>query len=193
MGLIYVNPEGPNGKPDPVAAARDIRETFGRMAMNDEETVALIAGGHTFGKTHGAYAPSKCVGPEPAAAGLEQQGFGWENKCGRGNAGDTVTSGLEGAWTSTPDTWGNEFFNNLFAFEWVQTKSPAGATQWIPANGQAADRRARRARPVQAARADHVHDRPVAQVRPRLREDLADASATTRRSSDSRSPRRGSS
>jgi catalase-peroxidase len=140
MGLIYVNPEGPNGKPDPVAAARDIRQAFGRMAMNDEETVALIAGGHTFGKAHGAYDPSKCVGPEPAAAPVEEQGLGWTNRCGRGNAGDTVTSGLEGAWTSTPTRWGNEFFTNLFAYDWVQTKSPAGATQWIPANGQAATR-----------------------------------------------------
>ncbi len=139
MGLIYVNPEGPNGKPDPLAAAKDIRETFGRMAMNDEETVALIAGGHTFGKAHGAYAPAKCVGPEPAAAPLEQQGFGWTNTCGKGNAGDTVTSGLEGAWTSKPTAWSNEFFTNLFAYEWVQTKSPAGATQWIPANGRAAN------------------------------------------------------
>ena len=139
MGLIYVNPEGPNGKPDPLAAAKDIRETFGRMAMNDEETVALIAGGHTFGKTHGAYAPAKCVGAEPAAAGVEQQGLGWTNTCGKGNAGDTVTSGLEGAWTSKPTAWSNEFFTNLFAHEWVQTKSPAGATQWIPANGRAAN------------------------------------------------------
>ena len=139
MGLIYVNPEGPNGKPDPLAAARDIRETFGRMAMNDEETVALIAGGHTFGKTHGAYAPAKCVGPEPNAAAIEQQGFGWQNSCGKGNAGDTVTSGLEGAWTSKPTAWSNEFFTNLFAYDWVQTKSPAGATQWTPANGRAAN------------------------------------------------------
>ncbi len=139
MGLIYVNPEGPNGKPDPLAAARDIRETFGRMAMNDEETVALIAGGHTFGKAHGAYNPGKCVGPDPAAAGIDQQGFGWKNNCGKGNAGDTVTSGLEGAWTSKPAAWTSEYLTNLFAFDWVQTKSPAGATQWIPANGKAAN------------------------------------------------------
>ncbi|MFN0086041.1 MAG: catalase/peroxidase HPI [Blastocatellia bacterium] len=139
MGLIYVNPEGPNGKPDPLAAAKDIRETFGRMAMNDEETVALIAGGHTFGKAHGAHGPSNCVGPEPAAAGIEQQGFGWQNKCGKGNAGDTVTSGLEGAWSSKPTAWSSEYLANLFAYDWVQTKSPAGATQWIPANGQAAN------------------------------------------------------
>ena len=140
MGLIYVNPEGPNGKPDPLAAAKDIREAFGRMAMNDEETVALIAGGHTFGKTHGAHPPSECVGPEPAAAGIEQQGLGWVNKCGTGNAGDTVTSGLEGAWTYNPTAWTNEFFINLFGFEWVQTKSPGGATQWIPAKGEGANR-----------------------------------------------------
>ncbi len=139
MGLIYVNPEGPNGNPDPLAAAKDIRETFGRMAMNDEETVALIAGGHTFGKAHGAYDPGKCVGPEPAAAGIEQQGLGWENKCGKGNAGDTVTSGLEGAWSSKPTAWSSEYLKNLFAYDWVKTKSPAGATQWIPANGQAAN------------------------------------------------------
>lgn len=139
MGLIYVNPEGPNGNPDPLAAAKDIRETFGRMAMNDEETVALIAGGHTFGKAHGAYDPGKCVGPEPAAAGIEQQGLGWENKCGKGNAGDTVTSGLEGAWSSKPTAWSSEYLKNLFAYDWVKTKSPAGATQWVPANGQAAN------------------------------------------------------
>ena len=137
MGLIYVNPEGPNGKPDPLAAARDIRETFGRMAMNDEETLALIAGGHTFGKAHGAAAPAGCVGPEPAAAGVERQGIGWDNSCGKGNAGDTVTSGLEGAWTATPAAWSLQYLDNLFAYDWVQTKSPAGATEWIPANGQA--------------------------------------------------------
>jgi len=137
MGLIYVNPEGPNGKPDPLAAAKDIRETFGRMAMNDEETVALIAGGHTFGKAHGAHDPSKCVGPEPAAAGVELQGFGWMNKCGRGNAGDTVTSGLEGAWTANPIAWTTQYLDNLFAFDWVQTKSPAGAIQWVPSDASA--------------------------------------------------------
>jgi catalase-peroxidase len=132
MGLIYVNPEGPNGNPDPLAAAKDIRETFGRMAMNDEETVALIAGGHTFGKAHGAHSPDECVGPAPAAADLEEQGLGWKNKCGKGNAEDTISSGLEGAWTATPTAWTMQYLNNLYAFEWVQTKSPAGATQWVP-------------------------------------------------------------
>ncbi|MET0290782.1 MAG: catalase/peroxidase HPI [Steroidobacteraceae bacterium] len=139
MGLIYVNPEGPNGKPDPLAAAHDIRQAFGRMAMNDEETVALIAGGHTFGKTHGAHKPDGCVGTDPAAEAVEKQGLGWTNKCGKGNAGDTVTSGLEGSWTSAPAAWTHQFFDNLFRYEWVQTKSPAGATQWIPANGAAAN------------------------------------------------------
>lgn len=132
MGLIYVNPEGPNGNPDPLAAAIDIRETFGRMAMNDEETVALIAGGHTFGKTHGAADPSKYVGPEPAAAGIEEQSLGWKNTFGSGNAGDTITSGLEGAWTTTPTQWSNNYFENLFGYEWELTKSPAGAHQWKP-------------------------------------------------------------
>ena len=135
MGLIYVNPEGPNGKPDPVAAARDIRETFARMAMNDEETVALIAGGHTFGKCHGAADPSKYVGAEPAGASIEEQGLGWSNTFGSGNAGDTITSGLEGAWTKTPTQWSNNFFENLFGYEWELTKSPAGAYQWKPKDG----------------------------------------------------------
>ena len=139
MGLIYVNPEGPNGNPDPLAAARDIRDTFGRMAMNDEETVALIAGGHTFGKNHGAVIPADCIGPEPAAAGVEQQGFGWNNSCGKGNAEDTTTSGLEGAWTVTPVQWSINYLQNLFNFTWVQTKSPAGATQWIPDDPAAAN------------------------------------------------------
>jgi catalase-peroxidase len=139
MGLIYVNPEGPNGKPDPLAAAKDIRETFGRMAMNDEETVALIAGGHTFGKAHGKRSPEKCVGPEPAAAGIEEQGMGWKNKCGTGSGADTITSGLEGAWTSNPTQWTTQYLDNLFNFEWVQTKSPAGAIQWIPKGGEAAN------------------------------------------------------
>ncbi len=139
MGLIYVNPEGPNGNPDPLLSARDIRETFARMAMNDEETVALIAGGHTFGKTHGAADPSKYVGPEPEAAAIENMGLGWKNSFGTGNAGDTISSGLEGAWTATPIEWDNSYFELLFAHDWVQTKSPAGATQWIPKDGAASD------------------------------------------------------
>ncbi|MDH3923299.1 MAG: catalase/peroxidase HPI, partial [Xanthomonadales bacterium] len=139
MGLIYVNPEGPNGNPDPQLAANDIRETFARMAMNDEETVALIAGGHTFGKTHGAHKPEDCTGPEPAAADIEEQGFGWTNKCGKGNAEDTVTSGLEGAWTVTPTQWSMNYLQNLFAFDWVQSRSPAGAIQWIPSDESAAN------------------------------------------------------
>jgi catalase-peroxidase len=132
MGLIYVNPEGPNGNPDPIAAARDIRETFGRMAMNDEETVALIAGGHTFGKTHGAADPSKYIGPEPALASIEEQGLGWKNTLGSGNGANTITSGLEVTWTTTPTRWSNNYFENLFGYEWELTKSPAGANQWKP-------------------------------------------------------------
>ena len=137
MGLIYVNPQGPNGNPDPVAAARDIRETFARMAMNDEETVALIAGGHTFGKTHGA-GPATHVGPEPEAAGLEEQGLGWKNSFGTGRGSDAITSGLEVTWTTTPTKWSNNFFENLFGYEWELTKSPAGAHQWTPKNGAGA-------------------------------------------------------
>jgi catalase-peroxidase len=139
MGLIYVNPEGPNGNPDPIASAKDIRETFGRMAMNDEETVALIAGGHTFGKTHGAADPSKYVGKEPAAASIQEQGQGWKNTFGKGHSEDTITSGLEGAWTTTPTQWSNNYFENLFGFEWELTKSPAGAHQWKPKAGAGAD------------------------------------------------------
>ena len=139
MGLIYVNPQGPNGVPDPLASARDIRETFGRMAMNDVETVALIAGGHTFGKSHGAAPADTYVGPEPEAAPLQQMGFGWKNSFGTGDGDDTITSGLEGAWTPTPITWDNSYFDTLFGYEWELTTSPAGATQWKPAGGAAAD------------------------------------------------------
>lgn len=139
MGLIYVNPEGPNGNPDPLQSARDIRETFGRMAMNDEETVALIAGGHTFGKAHGAGDPGKYVGVEPAAAGIEHQSQGWINSYGTGNGEYTITSGLEGAWTTNPTIWDNNYFENLFGFEWELSKSPAGAQQWIPKGGAAAN------------------------------------------------------
>jgi len=138
MGLIYVNPEGPNGNPDPIASAHDIRETFGRMAMNDEETVALIAGGHTFGKTHGAASDAEHVGAEPAGATLQEQGLGWHNSYGTGKGGHTITSGLEGAWTTTPTQWSNNYFENLFGFEWELTKSPAGAHQWQPKNGAGA-------------------------------------------------------
>jgi catalase-peroxidase len=139
MGLIYVNPEGPNGNADPLSSARDIRETFGRMAMNDEETVALIAGGHTFGKVHGAADAKKYVGPEPEGASIEEQGLGWKNSFGNGNGSATITSGLEGAWTKTPVKWDNDYFDNLFNYEWKLTKSPAGARQWTPTNKEAQD------------------------------------------------------
>src|SRR3954452_8885803 len=138
MGLIYVNPEGPNGNPDPLASARDIRETFHRMAMNDEETVALIAGGHTFGKTHGAADPNQYVGAEPEGANLEEMGLGWKNSFGTGAGADTITSGLEGAWTPTPVTWDNSFFDTLFGNEWQLSLSPAGAQQWVPTDPTAA-------------------------------------------------------
>ncbi|KHS47689.1 catalase/peroxidase HPI [Novosphingobium subterraneum] len=139
MGLIYVNPEGPNGVPDPLAAAADIRRAFGAMAMTDEETAALIAGGHTFGKAHGAHKPEECVGNDPGQGKIEQQGLGWANKCGKGNAEDTVTSGLEGAWSANPIAFTTQYLDNLYGFEWVKTKSPAGATQWIPKDPAAAN------------------------------------------------------
>jgi catalase-peroxidase len=187
MGLIYVNPEGPNGNPDPLAAARDIRETFLRMAMNDEETVALIAGGHTFGKTHGAADPDTYVGREPEGASLEEQGLGWKNSYGSGRGDDTITSGLEGAWTTSPATWDNNFFDNLFGYEWEQVKSPAGAAQWIPTDPSAAGAvpdahdPAKRHPPVMlttdlALRFDPVYE-PIARRFHEHPEELADAFA----------------
>ena len=173
MGLIYVNPEGPNGQPDPIAAARDIRETFARMAMNDVETVALIAGGHTFGKTHGAADPARYVGPEPEGASIEQQGLGWSNSFGSGRGDDTITSGLEGAWTKNPVKWDNGFFENLFGYEWELTKSPAGAWQWTPKDANGGGHRAGCARSVEATCADDADDRPRAADGPDLRADFA--------------------
>ena len=173
MGLIYVNPEGPNGNPDPLAAARDIRETFRRMAMNDEETVALIAGGHTFGKTHGAADADEYVGAEPEGAPLEQQGLGWKNCFGTGKGADAITSGIEVTWTPTPTQWDNSFFDNLFGFEWEQTKSP-GRRLAVAADGQRWRRHgARPGRGLGEASADDADHRPVAAVRPDLRADLA--------------------
>ena len=172
MGLIYVNPEGPNGKPDPLAAARDIRETFKRMAMNDEETVALIAGGHTFGKTHGAANADEYVGREPEGASIEEQGLGWRNRFGTGKGDDAITSGLEVIWSATPTKWSNNFFDNLFGFEWELTKSPAGAYQWTPKDGARPDTVPDRTT-REAPHADHADDRSFAAVRPDLREDFA--------------------
>ena len=183
MGLIYVNPEGPNGKPDPLAAARDIRETFARMAMNDEETVALIAGGHTFGKTHGA-GDASLVGPEPEGCGIEEQGLGWHSKFGTGNGGDAITSGIEVIWTTTPTKWSNNFFSNLFGYEWELTKSPAGAHQWTAEEWRRCRYRAGRARSVQASLAVDADHRPRLALRPGLREDfkaLPRASGSVRR------------
>ena len=193
MGLIYVNPEGPDGNPDPLASARDIRETFGRMAMNDEETVALIAGGHTFGKTHGAADPDQYVGPEPEGASIEQMGLGWKQSYNSGKLEDAITSGLEVTWTATPTQWGNGFFDNLFGHEWELTKSPAGAHQWQPVGATSevvgpGPERGRRAAP-----ADDAHDRPRAARWTRPTRRSRAASTRTRRRSATRSPAPGSS
>ena len=160
MGLIYVNPEGPNGNPDPLAAAVDIRETFARMAMDDDETVALIAGGHTFGKTHGAADPDEYVGREPEGASVEDQGFGWKNTFGSGKGVDTISSGLEGAWTTDPAKWDNNFFDNLFGYEWELGKSPAGAMQWTTKDPSAQDAMPDCSRSIEEARSDDADDGP---------------------------------
>ena len=191
MGLIYVNPEGPNGNPDPFAAGRDIRETFGRMAMNDEETVALIAGGHTFGKTHGA-GPAESVGPDPEAAPIEQQGFGWKSSYGTGVGADAITSGLEVTWTYHPTRWDNEFFHILFGYEWELFQSPAGANQWRPKDNGGAGLVPDGVRRRQARAAD-AHHRPGAALRPDLRADLPPVRRATRRRSPTRTPARGTS
>ena len=171
MGLIYVNPEGPDGNPDPLLAAKDIREIFARMAMNDEETVALIAGGHAFGKTHGA-GPASHVGPEPEAAPIEEQGLGWKCSFGTGKGNDTITSGLEVIWTQTPTKWSNNFFRNLFSYDWELTKSPAGAHQWQPKGGAARRHGAGSPRPVEASHAQHADHGHCLEGRPYLRKDL---------------------
>ena len=173
MGLIYVNPEGPNGNPDPIAAARDIRETFSRMAMNDEETVALIAGGHTFGKTHGAADPDKYVGAEPEGAAMGEQGFGWTSTFGTGKGDDTISSGLEGAWTQDPIRWDNGYFELLFKYDWELTKSPAGAYQWSPKDIATDDMPPAAARSVQEGASDDGDHGPLAEVRSHLQGDLA--------------------
>ena len=170
MGLIYVNPEGPGGDPDPLKAAHDIRETFSRMAMNDEETAALIIGGHTFGKTHGAVSPEH-IGPEPEAAPIEQQGLGWKNSVNGGNGAHTLTSGLEGAWTNEPTKWDNGFLKNLYEYDWELTESPAGAKQWRPTNPEAQEAVADAHVPGKRRRPDDAHDRPRAEARPDLRAD----------------------
>ena len=172
MGLIYVNPEGPNGNPDPLGSARDIRETFRRMAMNDEETVALIAGGHTFGKTHGAADPDQYVGPEPEGAPIEEQGLGWKNSFGSGKGRDAITSGLEVTWTPPRRTWDNSFFENLFGYEWELTKSPAGANQWQPKDGAGANTVPDPEDGSLLAPADDADHGPGAAGRPDLRADL---------------------
>ena len=172
MGLIYVNPEGPNGNPDPIAAAKDIRETFARMAMNDEETVALIAGGHTFGKTHGA-GPASHVGPEPEAAPIEQQGLGWKSSFGTGKGADTITSGLEVTWSNTPTKWSNNFFKILFGYEWELTKSPAGAHQWKPKGDAGAGTVPACPRSLKAYCACYADHRPFFAVRSRLRKNFS--------------------
>ena len=193
MGLIYVNPEGPNGNPDPLAAAVDIRETFRRMAMNDEETVALIAGGHTFGKTHGAADPDEYVGPEPEGAPLEEQGLGWINTYGTGKGADAITSGIEVTWTATPTKWSTSFFDNLFGYEWELTKSPAGAHQWQPKDGAGAGTVPGAGRRVGAASPDDAHDGPLAPRSTRSTSRSRGASTSTRTSSPTRSRARGSS
>ena len=190
MGLIYVNPEGPNGNPDPIAAAKDIRETFFRMAMNDEETVALIAGGHSFGKTHGA-GDASLLGPAPESGAIEDQGLGWKSKFNTGVGCDAITGGPEVTWTQTPTKWSNLFFKNLFENEWELTKSPAGAKQWKAKNAEAA--RPGRLRQVEEARADDADDRPLAADGSRLREDLAAILWRIRISSRTHSPAPGSS